>query len=409
MNKSTRIAFLSVVCTSVLCASGYKIPEQSFASLAKSAANIANTYGADASYYNPANMVFEDNGHLFELSLNYIGLTSIKYTDALPAQFGLNSKSKKEHFFVPTFHYISPTVSDNWRFGLSLTAPGGLSKRWDAPYAKAYSQEFSLQIIELNPTASYKITDNFAVGFGLRALYTKGVVKSDNGEGANRDLEGDALSFAYNVALTYKPTENLTLATTYRSKANLDVDGTATLANGAYKGGAKVSVPLPAALNIAAAYKFGRTTIEAVYERTYWSSYKTLDFDYDSDLTRTPLKGFDSPINKNWKDVNAYRIGVTHELNDEITLFAGFGIDENPAPDGSLSFELPDSDARLYSAGISYKASDNLTLGLSYLYDKKKKRSVNNRQNPTNPATGINGKFEKAAAHLVSTTFMYEF
>lgn len=410
MRTSVKITLLSTICASMLCASGYRIPEQSFASVAKSAANVANTNGADASYFNPANMAFMDNGSQFEMALNYIGLTSVKYIEAsLPPQLGLNSKSQKEHFLIPAFHYVSPIVKDNWRFGLSIVAPGGLSKRWNDPYGKAFSQEFSLQVVELNPTASYLVVDNFAVGLGLRGLYVSGVVKSDNSKGANRDLEGDALVFGYNLALSYRPIENLTLATTYRSKVDLAVDGTATLANGFYKGGATVSIPLPAVFSLAAAYKFGKTTLEAVYERTYWSSYKELDFNYDKDLTKTPLAPFDTPIAKNWKDTNTYRIGVTHELNDKFTLLGGFAIDKNPIPDKTLGFELPDSDGMIYSAGLSYKMSEKMTLGLGYLYSKKDKRSVNNRLDPKNPATGLHGKFENSAAHFVSTSLVYEF
>lgn len=116
-----------ITCASCVWASGYKIPEQSFAATAKSAANIASTNGADASYYNPANMPFlEDKSHL-EVGLTYINLPSIKYTDAQnPA---LNSRSTVEHFLAPSFHYVSPAVAEDLRFGLSFTAPGGLAKR----------------------------------------------------------------------------------------------------------------------------------------------------------------------------------------------------------------------------------------------------------------------------------------
>jgi len=50
-----------------------------------------------------------------------------------------------------------------------------------------------------------------------------------------------------------------------------------------YDGGSSVTVPLPAATNIAIALDISETTkVELVYERTYWSSYKYLDFNYAS-------------------------------------------------------------------------------------------------------------------------------
>ncbi len=94
-----------------------------------------------------------------------------------------------------------------------------------------------------------------------------------------------------------------------------------------------------------------KTTVEFVFERTYWSSYKNLDFNYDYALTGS-LATFDTPIAKNWKDVNAYRIGVSHQYSDALKLMAGFAIDKTPVPNNTLGFELPDSDAKLYSVGF---------------------------------------------------------
>ncbi len=427
MKNYAKVAALLGLSAATLSASGFRIPEQSLNSTALSAAYVANSNGADASYYNPANMVWNDDVSEMEIAMTYINLTSVDYADN--ADSTRNGDSKVENFYVPTFHYVSPAIGD-WRFGLSLVAPGGLSKRWDEPFAKTFSEEFSLTILELNPTAAYKVNDKFSIGFGLRGVYTDGIVKSDgaapadlNADGTidssvnvKRDMSGDSIDFGYNLALSYKPIENLTLSTTYRSKVDLTVEGNAKLSNvviaspfapagtvlGAYQGSASVTIPLPASLSLAVAYNFSRTTVEFVYERTYWSSYKNLDFNYDSDLTGGALATFDEVKDKSWKDVNAYRIGVTHQLNDDIKLMAGFAIDNNPAPDSTLGFELPDSDAKLYSAGIEYKLNSDMKIGLAYLYDDKESRSVTN-------TGGVNGTFTNSSAHLVTASFKYKF
>lgn len=405
--KVATVLGLSVV---TLSASGWRIPEQSLNGTALSAAYVANASGADASYYNPANMAWMTGGAEIEAAFTYINLTKIKYTDSL----GFTNESKVEKFYVPTFHYVSPAVND-WRFGLSMVAPGGLSKRWDEAYPKASAEEFTLKIIELNPTASYKVNDKFAVGFGLRGVYTDGIVKSDaldltTAPILKRDLTGDSIDFGYNLALSYKPVKNLTLSSTYRSKVDLTVEGNADLTGsegGTRTSSASVTIPLPAVLNLAVAYSINKTTVEFVYERTYWSAYEKLDFNYDVDLTNTQFATFDVAKDKNWKDVNAYRIGVTHQYSDVLKLMAGFAIDKNPAPDRTLGFELPDSDAKLYSVGFEYKVNDKTKIGLAYLYDQKESRTVMNRSvvNQTAP----NGTFEDASAHLVTMSLKYKF
>jgi long-chain fatty acid transport protein len=80
---------------------------------------------------------------------------------------------------------------------------------------------------------------------------------------------------------------------------------------------------------------------------------------------------------------------------------AGFAIDKNPVPDQTLGFELPDSDAKIYSCGLRYQPTDTLTVGAAYLFDDKESRSVVNN--------GVNGTFDNSAAHLVTAGLQYRF
>lgn len=408
MKQTARVVTLLSLSAATLLASGYRIPEQSLNSVALSAAYVAGANGADASYYNPANMSFMAQGAYTEMALTYINLPKVNYTDAVASR---NGDSKEEKFLMPNLHYVSPMVG-NWRYGLSITAPAGLSKRWDESYAKTFAEEFTLKVIEVNPTVSYKVSDQFSLGFGLRGVYTDGVVKSNGVVAAgpitaSRDLTGDSIDFGYNLAVSYKPVNDLTLSATYRSKVDLTVKGDAILTRTGlatpYNGGASVTIPLPASLALATAYTMDKTTVEFVYERTYWSSYKDLDFNYDTVLSDPVLyAAFDASKPKNWKDVNAYRIGISHQWSDTLKLMAGFAIDKTPVPSSTLGFELPDSDAKLYSVGFEYKVTQNLKMGLAYLYDDKEERSATN-------SAGVNGKFTDSAAHLLTASFKYKF
>jgi long-chain fatty acid transport protein len=412
MTNVTKVAVALSLSAITLSASGYRIPEQSLNSTALSGAYVAGANGADASYYNPANMAFMNDGSSLESALTYINLPSVKYSDKQNSLY--DGKSKKEQFIVPTFHYVSPKYG-NFRYGLSLVAPAGLSKRWNDAYAKATAKEFTLKVFELNPTMSYMFSDKFAIGLGLRAVYSDGIVKSDatglNPSGPKRNMQGDSFDFGYNLALSYKPTPELTLASTYRSKVDLTIKGDADLsiAGGliSYSGGASVMIPLPASLTLAANYDFGKTNVEFVYERTYWSSYKDLDFGYSSPIHPALVPYFGVPKEKNWSDSDTYRIGVTHQYSDKLKLMAGYAYDESPAPDNTLGFELPDSDAQLYSCGFEYKLSDTMSIGMAYLFDKKKERTVDNRTitNQTAPS----GTLKDSEAHLITASFKYKF
>lgn len=413
MKKSLLLVTIAAVSSQTMAAA-YKIPEQSINSTALSAAYVANAHGADANYFNPAASIFNEDGASMEIDLTTIYLTSIDSDNSTAPFFAGSDETHSETFFVPTFHYVSPMVKDA-RFGLSVIAPAGLSKRWKG-MNQAFAEEFTLKTIEINPTVATKLTDQLSLGVGFRFVYTDGTVKSSDSVNAlvpiGRKLEGDSWDFGLNFALHYQPIDNLKLAATYRTKIDLNVEGDAKLtfmgATG-YDGGASVTVPIPAALNLAAAYTFNNhTTVELLYERTYWSAYDELDFDYDVAFLSPPFASFDAPIPKKWNDTNTYRIGVTHKLNNQWTLMAGFAYDETPVPKKYVSYELPDSDAHIYSIGARYQYSDDLSLGFGLLYDDKETLKLKPGEN-SSPSLSGGAKFDNAAAYLFTMGFNYKF
>ncbi len=378
---------LSTITSSVVMSGGYKIPEQSLNSMALSAAYVAHTSGADTAYFNPANMAFMDADKSYvEGGVTLAHLPSNEFR-SLPEYSG---ESEVEDIPIPFLHYVSKSMGD-FRWGVSLTVPGGLTKRWETPFQKAFAEEFTLKVIELNPSFSYKVMDDFSIGGGLRLIYSEGVIKNDSAS-ATTDMEGDTVGFGYNVAVTYKPTADINFALTYRSNIDLDEEGTAVLYSGdtlLYDGDASVSVPLPAALNVAISKTWQDTfTLELGYERTYWSRYETLKFD-GIPLPETP---------KNWKDSDTFRVGATIKMDNKITAMMGFAVDETPVPENTMGFELPDSDAKIFSMGFRYQQTEDISWGAAFLYDSKESRSIEGM-----------GTFHEGGAFLTTVGVAYEY
>ena len=401
-NQLIKITALSLIASSVIYAGGYKIPEVSTNGVALSAANVAHTTGADAAYYNPANMIFMEDSNSIEVDMLYIGLDPIKFKGS-GSMAGTDIDAKSETFFVPSLNYVSAKAGET-RIGLSIVVPAGLSKRWTESPAVDKAEEFTLQVVEINPTVAFPIGDKLAFAVGFRIIYSEGVVKSTST--ASRDMIGDSYDFGYNLALSYKPTSELDLGLTYRSNVDLTEQGNAKLYIGStnglkvYDGGSSVTVPLPAFLNLAAAYTFEtKTTVEFVYERNFWSAYKTLDFNY-SDSIPAILAPMDDPIAKDWKDTNAFRLGITQELGDT-TLMAGMVYDESPVPDSSLSFELPDSNSLSVSFGGRYQINKDINIGMSALYSMRETREVDN--------DNVTGEFSNSNVLIASAGVEYKF
>ena len=392
-----KIALLSLVSTAALMASGYRIPESSVNATALADAYVANANGADATYYNPANMVFSDNkGGALEVDLTYIGLSPVDYKSTDKT---IDVSSKAENFAVPTFHYVSPAV-DNFRFGLSVVSSAGLSKRWSEAPASTTTKEFTLQTVEINPTVAYKLNDQLAVAFGVRGLYSSGVV-----ENAYYDMKGTGFDWGYNFAVTLKPTKSTNVALTYRSQIDLHVKGDATnvlnaTASGRVNSGGKVSLPLPAMICLAASHTFNdTTTVEAVLEHNVWSAYDKLDFDFSNTNVYSVLE---AAKQKNWQDTDTVRIGLTHKY-EKTTAMVGFSYDPSPTPNATVGYELPDSDGKIVSLGGRYDITDSINVGLAGLVSFKDDRNVANNDN------GLTGKFTNSRAYLVTAGLEYKF
>ncbi|WP_169779405.1 OmpP1/FadL family transporter [Campylobacter curvus] len=411
------IALSMLAACSLLNAGGYKVPEQSADSLGLLASNVAMSFGADAAYFNPANMMFLDGKHHFEGSLGWFHIGELKFKN----DNGKSYKSENFDSLATTFSFVSPEYYENWRFGLALAVPAAVGMAWEDADTAFTGKRFKLQVVELNPTVAYRINDSLAVAVGARAVYSKGKVASDFGRIGYRELEGDSIDYGYNAALSFRPIENLSLAATYRSKVDMTIKGDATgTFNGAlrainYSGAAKVQIPLPAQLVLAAGYKISDFTLLLAYERTYWSKFKGYDFEYSNKnaaQTNPPLAGYfnrlmDDPVNRKYSDSNTYRLGVAYDASERLRLMAGFAYDQDVSNAGNTGLELPNTTSRAYSFGVNYKISEALEVALGYVYqDRHQKRAENipNGQNST-----ISGEFGRGAIQILATSFKYNF
>lgn len=417
-----KIIISTAVAVSLVNAAGYRVPEQSADSVALLASNIATSFGPDAAYYNPANMMFlPDSRHYFENNLAWFHIDSVNFK----SHDGKKSfNSKKFDSLATTFHFVSPEYYADLRFGVSLAVPAGIGMGWDDPDPAFTGKRFKLKVVELNPSLAYRVNDKFAVAAGLRALYTKGRVATSLYGAGERELTGDSIDYGYNLALTYKPISEWSLAATYRSKVNLTLKGNADIfaADAGLKqsidyfGGVSVEVPLPASLALATSYKFKDTTFMFAYERVFWSKFTGYDFEYSG---KTPAGQFFNPlfdkkIERSYKDTNIFRLGIAHDLNHKLRVMGGFTYDQRAAKTAKdVSFDLPDTTSYAYSLGLNYNVTENLELTFGGLYQHRKSMSGDLKitRGSTFPSIpdSLKGQFSDAKIWIIGSGIKYKF
>lgn len=404
MNKTLT---LSLVLSSTLFAAGYQIPNNSINSSALATANVANAHGADAAYYNPANMVYNTDNHEIESSITYVSLSAINYKSSDGA---FDIDAKKHTVFIPSFHYVSKKLNDaGVRIGFSLIAPAGLTREWEDMPATASAKKYALETMEFNPTVAIPVSKDFSIAFGFRYVRGSGEVKLENinpGTGYDVNIEGtDDSSFGYNLALSYKATESLNISATYRSKISLNIEGDADVdwtfaALPDSSDDVSMKVIIPANFILAAAYTFNSTTtIEITYDRTMWSAIQETNIEFSDAFAESTALG--DTKDKKWHDTEAYRLGVTHKLNETITLMGGIAYSTNAADEAYTSFSSPEADSMTYALGSRYKLDDSIELGLAVLYADYDDRTSNNgtvegtlsNRNVYSITAGMNYKF----------------
>ena len=119
---------------------------------------------------------------------------------------------------------------------------------------------------------------------------------------------------------------------------------------------------------------------------------------------------FGTPLPKHWKDSNTYRIGLTHQVDNRVTLMFGYAYDETPVPKEYVGLELPDSDGQIFSTGFRYKYSDQINFGAALLVDKKKELTLKPGENlEMNNYLAGGAKFEDGYAYLFTLGIEYKF
>ncbi|NDJ27292.1 hypothetical protein GW575_04930 [Campylobacter sp. MIT 19-121] len=425
MNKHSKkiyFALSCVLCSNLAFASGYRLAEQSLNGTALNSAFVAGAYGADASYYNPANMAFGKDSDKFEFEFDatFIYVPGFDFTKVggdvdqgvQMGSFPLSPAGSNETYgranatkqFVPKFFFKSKAyeLSEDTKlhYGLSLTTPQGLNMNWDKE-GGGFMDDLSLAILDLNPVVSLTYQDFISVGVGASVLYSWGdfdntlnvpfsVPNLASGTtNVTQTSSADGWGGGYNLALSIKPTSSTTISTTYRSKRALNMKGDLkalakmgnTVGSASMNADLKLDADLPAIFNVALAQDFGRIRAEFVYERTFWSSADIFKFGYVNAQFKGIggiLSAFDSSYiagmmnsadynavyyGQGWKDSNAYRLGLSY-FGDDHTFMLSFAYDETPTPQGV--FGIPDANAFMFGLGLRKRLSESVDVGLAY-------------------------------------------
>lgn len=403
-----RILLLLFLVPLILRSQGFQVNLQGQKQQAMGSAGTALVQDAAILFYNPGGASFLEKSEI------NAGFTPIfargKYIDAnTNASARTNSPMGTPFSLYAAFGFKRV---EKLKLGLAVYTPFGSTVQWEDGWTGRFAlTRLELKAIFVQPTLSYKITDKIGIGAGF--VYSTGSVNlqkdipvlGSDGNYGHAELDGSATGFGYNAGIYFRPTDKLSFGLTYRSQVDMKVDdGEATftvpnaLATNFPNGKFTAALPLPQIASFGVAYKFS-DKFNMAFDFNYagWKAYDTLAFDYETNTTSL----LDTKSARSYKNTYAFRLGGKYMVTEDFTAMAGISFNTTPVKDGYVTPETPDADRITYTAGVSYKFGEHISLDASFLFVSLKRKDKNLETNldgtfKTNvcaPGIGFNYKF----------------
>ena len=360
---------------STLYAGGYRVSIQGQKQLAMGHTGVAVISSAESVFFNPASISFLDGKMNFSLGVSGI-IAETKYENK---EFG-NTNSTESGLSTPFNFYATYKANDWLSFGLGVYTPYGSSVEWEKDWSGSHLvNDIDLKAIFVQPTVAVKISDKLSIGGG--PIYVNGSVNFNknlsrsltdvNGNRTNVTVEQKGITaWGYTLGVMIKPIEKLNIGFNYRSKVivkaeNGDADFEnvpGSFPNNLSDGNFDAELPLPAEVTMGLSYEFCDKFLFAFdYNFAQWSEYEALvvEFDNDAGVSTSP---------RNYKDAETFRFGLQYEATKKVTVRTGIYFDQSPVQDGYFAPETPRNDSVGYTAGLSFKVNDKLSIDASFLY-----------------------------------------
>lgn len=401
----TAVAMISV-CS--VYAAGFGIYEASARGNALGGALVGSTRDVSAVYYNPANMTETTNVSFM------VGASFINPFCDVKVNGNAEPKMNSGWFAVPTFYMIVP-ISEDWRFGLGGYSEFGLGTKYGKYWALQYDTiETTIMQYTLNPNLSYKITDWWSIGGGIKMSYISFNSKSHPFAAASPmfssvegELDGHDYDLGFNFATDFKLREDLSFGLVYRSKIKHRIKGDFNMpgAGAASTLMALPGFPYPEHVPASAVLRLPQSITGGinwdVTEKlhlgfaatwTQWNSVSDIRFNMGPYYSKV------EPLN--WR--NAWRFGWSgeYDVNDDFSVRLGYVHDRDPSARYGTTM-LPAGDRHIIGMGFGWYICENLRwdVGYNFIIMQSSSRVVKGQQ----------FNCRNSFSHIVSTGLTYSF
>lgn len=373
-------------------AGGFIVYNHDAAATAMGLAYTAQVHNPSAVLYNPAAM-----NQL--KGTQYSGGGSLIYANASfhSASSGEKTNQDSHLFFLPTF-FATKQLNERWSIGIGSFSPYGLTSNWPRDWEGRYQATFAqLRSFFINPVISCQVTPELSIGGGVSTVYSDVLQRKNIRITPRQDgqatFHGKDLGWGYNLGLLYRISDCWKFGIAYRSTVRMDYDGKVSfrvpkgLNNLMPEGDASININLPGFITTGLSYSPDtRWTIEFDVYWIDWSKYDMLKLNYSKPVPAI-MKKDAAPIIRDYHDTFDFCFGMSYKATDAVTLRAGYLFDESPVPEKSEDPILYDSNKNILTMGIGLQRGQ-------WTFDVANYMCFYNNRNVRTNRDGFNGKFK---------------
>ncbi|MBY0579398.1 MAG: outer membrane protein transport protein [Burkholderiales bacterium] len=308
------------------------------------------------------------------------------------ASYGGNATS---NFFIPEFGYNTMMGADS-SLGVSVYGNGGMNTDYAVnPFGRfgaLGTAGVNLEQLFIAPTWSRKLNANNAIGVSLNLAYqrfsAKGLKPTFQGASsspANVSDNGTDSSTGYGLHIGWigQVSSAVTLGATYQSKTKMGKFGK-------YSGlfAQQGSFDIPATYGVGVAVKAAPiTTVAFDIQRIMYGDVPSIA----NPLSNLTVLG--NPLGSNagggfgWQNMTVYKIGVTHDWSQNLTLRAGWSHNNQQIPNSQTFFNIlaPGVVRDHATLGATWRLADKSELSVAYMHAFKTTVNGVNSIPPGNP------------------------
>lgn len=375
---------------------GYGIKAQGMAG-----AGVAYSQDALAAATNPAGMVMVGNRWDAGLSVfqpnrdtSIVGNGSLGTVSYDP--------NKDSEFFIPEFGY-NTMLDSNSSFGVSVYGNGGMNTSYKTPIGLFGSTNAGVDLMQvfIAPTMAWKFSGDHAVGISVNFAYQRfkatGLQNFDNatqstspGNVTDRGYD-DATGWGARVGWVGKMSPTVTLGATYQTETNMSKFDK-------YQGlfAEQGNFDIPSTYAVGIAVKAGpATTVAFDIQEIKYTDSKAVSNPLGGDTggALNNKLGANNGAGFGWEDITIFKLGVSHEMNPNLTVRAGWNHGDQPIPASQTFFNL-------LAPGVM---EDHLTLGATWKLGKNEELSamfMHALNNKVNGSGSISASFGGGEANL---------